>query len=220
MFRMLDASREPLDGHDRRPPSVAHSAIHAARSDRRRTPYPATVTEQSGVPALSAETHVARVAARRGDFAYKSRVFRSSGVPLLSRRYPARVGGDDSRCADRADCEFFGTGVRAPVLARGAFAREASGAPPPSSPRADRPTEAGPGAFVLSCNPASASFVSWLNSAYSTFFPSSNTVCSSPAFLRSRRADGPPPNSTLRWGCFSSASRFCSRDWRRSSRNA
>src|SRR2546422_7876227 len=36
----------------------------------------------------------------------------------------ARVGGDDSRCADRADCEFFGTGVRAPVLARGAFARD------------------------------------------------------------------------------------------------
>jgi len=47
--------------------------------------------------ALSAETHVARAAARRGDFAYKSRVFRSSGVPLLSRRHPARVGGDDSR---------------------------------------------------------------------------------------------------------------------------
>src|SRR5262245_40036821 len=128
------SSRARLDGHDRK-----LLAIRARASDRRRTRYPAAATGQRGVSALSAETRVARAAARRGDRAYESRLLRSGGVLLLARRCFRRVGGDDSRCADRADCEFCGTGVRAPVLARGARAREAPGAPPPSSPRADRP---------------------------------------------------------------------------------
>src|SRR5882672_8984777 len=98
---MLDASRERLDGHDRRLLAVPRSAIRAARSDRRRTRNPATIAEQRGVPALFAETRVARAAARRGDRAYESRVLRSGSVLLLARNL-ARVGGDGSRCADRA----------------------------------------------------------------------------------------------------------------------
>src|SRR5215467_11953717 len=119
---MLDALPGTPDGHDRRPRAVAHSANRASRSDRGRTRYPATVTDQRGVPALSAETHVARAAARRGDRAHESRVFSSGPVLILPRRYLPRVGGDDRRCAGRADCELIGTGVRAPLLARGARA--------------------------------------------------------------------------------------------------
>src|SRR5262245_10727365 len=112
---MLDAlPRPPRDGHDRKPIAVAHTATRAARSDRRYTRYRAAVTEQRGVPALSAETHVASASARPGDRAYESRVFRSGAALLLARRPLARAGGDDSSCADRAGCESCDTGVRAP----------------------------------------------------------------------------------------------------------